>query len=151
MFCPVNLSKDFHQIYSLPCVVRSYAALHGKHHSNHQNTSSLKPSERVWLLWPSWTEPCFLDVAIQNPDLIALQAIQRAENKRKMEFGGKRSSWRSHVLALDGFLHDLKLTSYFVCASASISAFKSGPFCSPPSMVKISEDTGCLSQCIYTV
>jgi len=38
---------------------------------------------------------------MEIPDLIALQAIQRAENKRKMEFDGKSSSWKFHVLAMD--------------------------------------------------
>lgn len=42
-----------------------------------------------------------LNVAMQIPDLITIQAIQRAENKRKIECGGKSSTQRFHVLALD--------------------------------------------------
>lgn len=77
--------------------------------------------KRLWLLWLCWTEPQLLDVAMITPGLFALQAIQRVENKRKMEFGGERSSWKFHVLALDWFQHELKLTSSFCLVPQPLS------------------------------
>lgn len=85
-----------------------------------------------------------LNVAMQIPDLITIQAIQRAENKRKIECGGKSSTQRFHVLALDWFPCENSFLAILVMPQLPCVPLIQD--LSSPSAVKIYEDIHCLSQ-----